>query len=76
MPKNPEGPTTSQSSRRSFLTKLGVGAAVLAAASALPFLRLGKGNSPGSRAMSNDFPGEDSIFPPASDPRQDPRRKS
>ena len=65
-----------QESRRSFLTKLGVGAAVLAAASALPFLRLGKRDSAGSTAMSNEFPGEDSIFHPASDPRQDPRRNS
>ncbi len=76
MPNNPEGPTTGQESRRSFLTKLGVGAAFLAAASALPFLRLGKRDPAGSAAMSDEFPGEDSIFHPASDPRQDPRRNS
>jgi len=76
VPNNPEGPTIGQESRRSFLSKLGVGAAVLAAASAFPFLRLGKSGSAGSTAMSDEFPGEDSIFHPASDPRQDPRRDS
>ncbi len=59
--------------RRSFLAKLGLGAAVLAAVSALPFLRPGKGL--GSTESSGGFPGEDSIFHPAQDPRQDPRRR-
>ncbi len=58
--------------RRSFLAKLGLGAAAIAAASAVPFLRLGKGaRGPES---SDGFPNEDSIFHPAQDPRQDPRR--
>ena len=61
-------------SRRSFLAKLGIGAAALAlVAGPLSSLR---GNSNGNAAMNQEFPGEDSIFHPASDPRQDPRRNS
>ena len=61
-------------SRRSFLAKLGIGAAALAlAVGALSALR-GQGSSNGSQARNMDFPGEDSIFHPAADPRQDPRR--
>ncbi len=64
--------TPSGETRRSFLAKLGLGAAAIAAASAVPFLRLGKG----ARGLesSDGFPNEDSIFHPAQDPRQDPRR--
>ena len=61
-------------SRRSFLTKLGIGAAALAlVASSLSVFRGGGSNNSDS-ASSQQFPGEDSIFHPAVDPRQDPRR--
>ena len=60
-------------SRRSFLAKLGIGAAALALVGGpLSALRGNSGNS--SAAVSHEFPGEDSIFHPAVDPRQDPRR--
>lgn len=55
-------------SRRSFLAKLGLGAAALAAV-ALPLVRP-RANSPdGASAAADEFPGEDSIFHPAQDPR-------
>ena len=57
-------------SRRSFLTKLGLGAGVLGAL-ASPLAGLGRRKA---TASSTDFPGPDSIFHPAVDPRQDPRR--
>ena len=60
-------------SRRSFLAKLGLGVAVLAAVS-LPFSRMVRGGKGRSSKLTDEFPGEDSIFHPASDPRQDPRR--
>lgn len=57
-------------SRRRFLTGLGIGVAALAGLSA-GLIRLGgKPASPASR----EFPGPDSIFHPAQDPRRDPRR--
>ncbi len=60
-------------SRRSFLAKLGIGAAALAlVAGPLSTLR-GNSNS-NSAAANQEFPGEDSIFHPAVDPRKDPRR--
>ena len=60
-------------SRRSFLAKLGIGAAALAlVAGPLSALRGNSGN--GAAAMNQEFPGEDSIFHPAVDPRRDPRR--
>ena len=60
-------------SRRSFLAKLGIGAAALAlVAGPLSALRGNSGNS--TAAMNQEFPGEDSIFHPAVDPRNDPRR--
>ena len=60
-------------SRRSFLAKLGIGAAALAlVGGSLSALRGNSGN--GAAAMNQEFPGEDSIFHPAVDPRQDPRR--
>ncbi|MFQ6027295.1 MAG: twin-arginine translocation signal domain-containing protein [Dehalococcoidia bacterium] len=62
--------TGNPNSRRSFLVKLGLGVAALAGVST-GLVKLGKKQSP---AMSRDFPGPDSIFHPARDPRQDPRR--
>ena len=60
-------------SRRSFLAKLGIGAAALAlVAGSLSALRGNSNNS--SAAMNQEFPDEDSIFHPAVDPRKDPRR--
>ena len=60
-------------SRRSFLAKLGIGAAALAlVAGPLSALRGNSGN--GASAVNQEFPDEDSIFHPASDPRMDPRR--
>ncbi len=60
--------------RRSFLVKLGIGAAALGlVAGSLSSLR-GRGNNSGATAKNTEFPGEDSIFHPAVDPRQDPRR--
>ena len=54
-------------SRRSFLGKLGLGAAALAAVSAIPFLKLGQ-NASGQD--SGGAPGKDSIFHPRDDSRQ------
>ena len=51
--------------RRSFLGKLGLGAAALAAVSAVPFLKLGQKSSKDSVTS----PGPDSIFQPRQDPR-------
>ena len=63
-------------SRRSFLAKLGIGAAALAlAAGSLSAVRGGGSNNSAS-AKDMEFPGEDSIFHPAVDPRQDPRRNN
>jgi len=58
--------------RRSFLTKMGFGAAAFAligGSFGIFGLRDKQKNS-----KIQDFPGEDSIFHPARDPRQDPRR--
>ena len=71
--QNASQPNTRGESRRSFLKKLGLGAVALAVVSSVPFLR---GGSKQSKGTSGGFPGEDSIFPPAQDPRSDPRRKS
>ena len=63
---------TGSQSRRGFLAKLGLG--VAAAAVSLPFT-LGRRNSDSTAAAAaQEFPGEDSIFHPAQDPRTDPRR--
>lgn len=59
-------------SRRSFLVKLGLGAGVLGAL-ASPLAGLSRQKS---AAASQEFPGPDSIFHPAADPRLDPRRRS
>jgi hypothetical protein len=58
-------------SRRSFLVKLGLGVAGLAGLST-GLVQFGKKEIP---PMSQEFPGPDSIFHPARDPRTDPRRK-
>ncbi len=71
-PAEPNSPKSGQS-RRSFLAKLGIGAAALAlVAGPLASLRSGSNNN--AAAVNREFPGEDSIFHPAADPRQDPRR--
>ena len=57
-------------SRRNFLGKLSVGVAALAGAS-FGIFRLRK---PESSQSDGEFPGVDSIFHPAQDPRKDPRR--
>ena len=59
-------------SRRSFLAKLGIGAAALALAAG-PWR--GLAGRRGAMARSQEFPDADSIFHPAADPRQDPRRR-
>ena len=58
-------------SRRNFLAKLGLGFAALAGVSA-GIVRVGGRSS----TTTDEFPGPDSIFHPAQDPRQDPRRQS
>jgi hypothetical protein len=58
-------------SRRSFLVKLGLGMAGLAGIST-GLVGFGKKEA---SPMSQEFPGPDSIFHPARDPRTDPRRK-
>ena len=58
-------------SRRSFLAKLGFGAAALTLAAG-PLGGLARIR--GGTADADDLPGEDSIFHPANDPRLDPRR--
>ena len=67
-------PSPSGESRRSFLAKLGLGAAAVAVAAG-SLTRLGGSGGKQDDQASNDFPGEDSIFHPARDPRTDPRRK-
>lgn len=57
-------------SRRSFLVKLGLGLAGIAGISS-GLVRFGKKESGG---LADEFPGPDSIFHPAQDPRTDPRR--
>lgn len=65
-------PAKSGESRRSFLAKLGIGAAALALVAG-PLRGLASRGGP--TAQSREFPGEDSIFHPAVDPRRDPRRR-
>ena len=59
--------------RRSFLAKMGLGAAALAIVGG-PLGMLGRFRGGQEKAASQDFPDETSIFHPASDPRNDPRR--
>ena len=61
--------------RRSFLAKMGLGAAALAIVGG-PLGMLGRFRGGQDKAASQDFPSEDSIFHPASDPRRDSRRNS
>jgi hypothetical protein len=79
MPRNSdqesEKPESGRQSRRNFLAKFGLGAVALAAV-AVPVLRQGNDAATESTASADEFPGEDSIFHPAIDPRLDPRRKS
>ena len=56
-------------SRRSFLAKLGLGAAALAIVGG-PLGMLGRFRGGQDKAAFQVFPGEDSIFHPASDPRR------
>ena len=56
-------------SRRSFLAKMGLGAAALAVVGG-PLGMLGRFRGNQEKAASQDFPDEDSIFHPASDPRR------
>ena len=62
--------------RRSFLAKLGIGAAALALVAGSFSVLRGTGSNDTSVAKNMEFPGEDSIFHPAVDPRQDPRRNT
>ena len=67
--ESPSGTTATDKglqTRRSFLGKLGLGAAALAAVSAIPFLRLGQN---ASGRDSKEVPGNDSIFHPRQDSR-------
>ncbi len=63
--------TSGDPSRRSFLVKLSLGVAALAGMS-MGALRFGGKDA---SASTQEFPGTDSIFHPAKDPRQDPRRR-
>ena len=73
MAKQTELEQKSGQTRRSFLTKIGLGAAALAIVGG-PLSMLGRFRSGQTETASQGFPDEDSIFHPASDPRQDPRR--
>ena len=59
--------------RRSFLAKMGLGAAALAIVGG-PLGMIGRFRGSENKAASQDFPSEDSIFRPASDPHRDSRR--
>ena len=59
--------------RRSFLAKMGLGAAALAIVGG-PLGMLGRFRGDQDKAAAQDFPNENSIFHPASDPRRDSRR--
>ena len=73
-PDQIESQGKSGESRRSFLAKIGLGVAAMAIVGG-PLGMLGRFRSSQDKASSQEFPGEDSIFHPASDPRQDPRRR-
>ena len=66
----------SKESRRSFLAKLSIGAAALALVAGPLSAVIGLGSNSNSAISKQEFPGEDSIFHPAVDPRQDPRRSN
>ena len=69
MPKNHPNTNGDQQSRRSFLAKLGLGVAAAAIAS-LPLGNRGRKAVDPASGTYPDFPGEDSIFHPAQDPRR------
>ena len=71
MPRNKVAVKNGGESRRNFLTKLGIGVVALAGVSA-GLVRFGGKSS----IRADEFPGPDSIFHPAQDPRMDPRRQS
>ena len=66
----PANTNNSGQGRRSFLAKLGIGAAALTAVS-VGLVRFGR--KPASN-LAQELPGPTSIFHPAQDPRLDPRR--
>ncbi len=72
-PDQIESQGKSGESRRSFLAKFGLGVAAIAIVGG-PLGLLSRFRSNQDKVSSQDFPGADSIFHPASDPRQDPRR--
>ena len=59
--------------RRSFLAKMGIGVAALAIVGG-PLGNVSRIRGENRSADSREFPDETSIFHPAADPRQDPRR--
>ncbi len=59
--------------RRSFLAKMGIGVAALAIVGG-PLGMVSRIRGEHQSTDSREFPDETSIFHPASDPRQDPRR--
>ncbi|MCI0867849.1 MAG: twin-arginine translocation signal domain-containing protein [Chloroflexi bacterium] len=69
MPKNHSNTKGDRQSRRSFLAKLGLGVAIAAIASLPLGNRARKAADPAAGAYPG-FPGEDSIFHPAQDPRR------
>ncbi len=69
MPNNNTGPNGDPQSRRSFLAKLGLGVAAAAIASLPLGNRSRKAAVPASEVYPG-FPGKDSIFHPAQDPRR------
>ena len=77
MPRKSSAPEPSRRSRRRFLAKLTLGTlgAAAVAGVAAPLLGLLRGGRPANAEASGEFPGPDSIFHPAIDPRLDPRRK-
>ena len=70
MPKNHSNTNGERRSRRSFLAKLGLGVAAAAIAS-LPLGNRGRKAAEPASGAYPEFPGEDSIFHPAQDPRRD-----
>ena len=61
-------------SRRGFIGMLGLGAVAVTGLSA-PFWGILRRRGSQQTARDQEFPGPDSIFHPARDPRLDPRRK-
>lgn len=69
MPNNQTGSKDEGQSRRSFLAKLGLGVAAAAIAS-LPLGNRSRKAVDSASRVDPGFPGEDSIFHPAQDPRR------